>query len=65
MNLVCLNKQGTSPFQDADFGAAVITVEPESLVLPLYTDSPTLAYVLYGHAYFGLITPLGIPTNVQ
>lgn len=51
--------------KETKLGAALIELEPNGLVLPKYTDSPTVVYVVNGCAHAGLITPMGIRTNVR
>ncbi|CAI7809216.1 unnamed protein product [Closterium sp. NIES-54] len=51
--------------QDADIGAGIVTIESQSLALPHYADSAMINYVIEGEACVGLITPLGMPTNMR
>lgn len=52
--------------QDASITSALVTVEPHSLALPMYSDCQELSYVTQGGCgYVGLITPLGIPTAIR
>ncbi|CAI5508205.1 unnamed protein product [Closterium sp. Naga37s-1] len=51
--------------QAADVGAAIITVESQSLALPSYSDSAQVGYVLSGEAMAGLLSPMGAPTTVR
>ncbi|CAI5944752.1 unnamed protein product [Closterium sp. NIES-64] len=49
----------------AEVGAAMLTVESQSLALPSYADSAQVGYVLNGEAMAGLISPMGAPTTVR
>ncbi|GJP56185.1 hypothetical protein CLOM_g15234 [Closterium sp. NIES-68] len=51
--------------QTADVGAALITVESQSLALPSYSDSAQVGYVLSGEAMAGLLSPMGAPTTLR
>ncbi|CAI5482767.1 unnamed protein product [Closterium sp. Yama58-4] len=51
--------------QAAEVGAAMITVESQSLALPSYSDSGQVGYVLSGEAMAGLLSPMGAPTTVR
>lgn len=50
--------------KDAGFGAAMVSVEPDSMTMPMYADAPALKYVLQGQAMAGLVSPMGMSTNV-
>ncbi|CAI5531656.1 unnamed protein product [Closterium sp. Naga37s-1] len=59
-----ISSPSVSP-QAADVGAAMITVESQSLALPSYSDSGQVGYVLSGEAMAGLLSPMGAPTTVR
>ncbi|GJP52261.1 hypothetical protein CLOM_g11394 [Closterium sp. NIES-68] len=56
---------GLKRLEDADISAAVMTIEPESMSLPMYSNDEEVSYVVEGEARAGLISPEGIRTNVR
>ncbi|CAI5989122.1 unnamed protein product [Closterium sp. NIES-65] len=56
---------GLKRLEDADVSAAVMTIEPESMALPMYSNDEEVSYVVEGEARAGLISPEGIRTNVR
>lgn len=50
--------------KQAGMRAAMISVEPDSMSMPMYADAPALKYIIQGQAMAGLISPMGMPTNV-
>ncbi|CAI5971463.1 unnamed protein product [Closterium sp. NIES-64] len=56
---------GLKRLEDADVSAAVMTIEPESMALPMYSNDEEVSYVVEGEARAGLISPEGIRTNVS
>ncbi|CAI5477720.1 unnamed protein product [Closterium sp. Yama58-4] len=56
---------GLKRLEDADVSAAVMTIEPVSMALPMYSNDEEVSYVVEGEARAGLISPEGIRTNVR